>query len=90
MKITKEFTVENESGLHARPSASFVKQTSKFKSSIEVFKGDETVDGKSILGLMCLAAGKGSKLKIVADGVDAEDAIYAISALFNSKFGEQK
>ena len=39
---------------------------------------------------MCLAAGKGSKLKIVADGVDAEDAIYAISALFNSKFGEQK
>lgn len=88
-KVTKEFIVRNENGLHARPSASFVKKANEFQSHIEVTnENGETVDGKSIIGLLCLSASVGSKLKVTAEGQDAEKAIYAIETLFKNKFGE--
>jgi phosphocarrier protein len=88
-KVTKEFIVENENGLHARPSSSLVKKTSEFQSHIEIVTEDgEVVDGKSILGLMLLGALKGTKLKITAEGNDANEAMYALDSLFKNKFGE--
>ena len=88
-KVTQEFTVENESGLHARPSASIVKKASEFQSHIELCTEDgETVDGKSIMGIMCLGVGRGTKIKITAEGDDAREAVYALGALFRDKFGE--
>jgi phosphocarrier protein len=86
--ITKEFIIENECGLHARPSASFVKKAMKFESQIQVSTNEETVDGKSILGLLCLSAEKGTKLKITASGRDAETAVKEIGSLIQNRFGE--
>ncbi len=89
MKLV-EVEIKNINGLHARPAAAFVKLSAKFKSNIKVSKGRETVDGKSILGLMLLAAEKGSKLKISADGDDEEKALDAIKTLVEvEKFGEK-
>ena len=88
-KVTQEFIVENELGLHARPSSSLVKKVNEFQSHIEISTEDgEVVDGKSILGLMLLGAAKGTKLKITAEGNDATEAIYALDTLFKNKFGE--
>jgi phosphocarrier protein len=88
-KITRNFIVKNELGLHARPSASFVKKANEFDARIEVIKDDgNAVNGKSIMSLMCLAAGKGVKLTILAEGHDALEAIHALGSLFKNKFGE--
>lgn len=88
-KVTQEFTVENESGLHARPSSSIVKKANEFQSHIQIVTEDgEVVDCKSILGLMFLGAVKGTKLKVTAEGTDAEEALYALGTLFKNKFGE--
>ena len=78
----------NELGLHARPAAMFVKLANRFNSDIFVSKGEEQVNGKSIMGVMMLAAGKGTKLKITAVGDDAETAIAEFEKLIKSKFGE--
>jgi phosphocarrier protein HPr len=87
--VTKEFTVENELGLHARPSASFVRIANEFKAHIEVTnEAGDSVNGKSILGLMCLSANKGTRLTVSAKGSDAEDAVFALGKLFKDKFGE--
>lgn len=87
--VTQEFIVENELGLHARPSSSLVKKANGFQSQISIATEDgEVIDGKSILGLMLLGAGKGTKLKITAEGDDATEAIYALGGLFKDKFGE--
>jgi phosphocarrier protein len=74
--------------LHARPSALFVKTANRFKCNIFVEKEGETINGKSIMGLMMLAAGKGTKLKIVAEGADAESAVSALEEIFRNKFNE--
>jgi phosphocarrier protein HPr len=87
-KVTKELTIQNRLGLHARPSAMFVKICSRFRSDIWVEKDGEQVNGKSIMGLMMLAAGLGSKLKITCEGVDAEKALCEIEALIERKFDE--
>jgi phosphocarrier protein HPr len=87
-RCEKELVIENELGLHARPSALFVKTTNRFKSDITVEKGDEIVNAKSIMGLMMLAAGKGTKLKVVAVGPDAAAAIAAIEEIFQKRFNE--
>ena len=71
-KASKDLTIENRNGLHARPAALFVKTSSRFHSEVWVEKDGEKVNGKSIMGLMMLAAGKGSILRITAEGVDAE------------------
>ena len=75
-------------GLHARPSASFVKTANEFDSDISVENDELKVNGKSIMGLMMLGAGRGSKLKITAEGNDAFDAIKSLELLVNNKFGE--
>ena len=85
---TREFTVTNKLGIHARPAAQFVKTASKFSCDIQVEKDDEQADGKSIMGLMMLAAGNGSVLIVTAEGDDAEEALDAIGALVERNFEE--
>ncbi|MCX6896538.1 MAG: HPr family phosphocarrier protein [Verrucomicrobia bacterium] len=86
--LTKEFQIANKLGIHARPAAMFVRLTNKFTCNIFVEKDGEKVNGKSIMGLMMLAAGPGSKLKVHAEGHDASQALAEIEALINRKFDE--
>jgi phosphocarrier protein len=88
-KMAKELTIQNRLGLHARPSAMFVKVCSRFRCEIWVEKDGERVNGKSIMGLMMLAAGHGSKLKISAEGPDCDKALTEIEALVTGKFNEE-
>lgn len=81
-------TVANKLGIHARPAALFVKIANRFKSEIMVQKDDETVNGKSIMGLMMLAAGPGSRIRVRASGADAEEALQALGELVDQKFNE--
>ena len=85
----KDFTVKNRLGLHARPAALFVQTTGKFRSSVKVRKGDQEVDGKSIMGLMMLAAEEGSVLSIRADGQDEQEVLNSLETLFTNRFGEK-
>ena len=85
---TREFTVTNKLGIHARPAAQFVKTASTFACDIQVEKDDEQADGKSIMGLMMLAAGHGSILMITTDGDDAEAALDALGELIARNFEE--
>lgn len=86
--VEKEVVVKNKLGLHARPSALFVRNASKFKSDITLIKDGVEVNGKSIMGLMMLAAEMGSKITIRADGEDEEKALDALVTLFENKFDE--
>ncbi|MFZ0614878.1 MAG: HPr family phosphocarrier protein [Chthoniobacterales bacterium] len=88
-QISKDLTIENRNGLHARPSALFVKTASRFRSEIWVEKDEERVNGKSIMGLMMLAAGKGSVLRITAEGEDATSVLTEIEELIRTRFGEE-
>jgi phosphocarrier protein HPr len=85
-----ERTVEitNKKGLHARASAKFVQAVEGFEADVTVTRGSETVGGTSIMGLMMLAAGPGTSITIRASGKDALEAMNAICALVNSRFGE--
>lgn len=76
--------IKNKAGLHARPAAIFVQIANKYDSDITVRKGKETVNGKSIMGIMMLAAGKGDKVSICADGDDAMDAVAELEGLLLS------
>jgi len=76
-------------GLHARPAAQFVKIASKFKSDVYISKNEREVNGKSIMGVMMLAAEMGSELKIKVDGQDQEGAMEALINLVNNKFDEE-
>ena len=87
-KVTKVFTIQNRLGLHARPSAQFVKLCSRFRCDVWVEKDGEQVNGKSIMGLMMLAAGQGSKLHISCEGADADAALVALEKLILQKFDE--
>lgn len=84
----KEVTIQNKLGLHARPSAMFVKVCSRFRCEVWVEKDGEKVNGKSIMGLMMLAAGHGTKLHISCSGPDAQAALEQIEALVTRKFDE--
>ncbi len=86
--ISKEVIVQNKLGIHARPSAMFVKTASRFECDIFVAKDGEEVNGKSIMGLMMLAAGPGCKLLVRAEGVDALKAIEELESLLRRKFDE--
>ncbi|WP_395718068.1 HPr family phosphocarrier protein [Prosthecobacter sp.] len=88
MSIEKELTIRNKMGMHARPAAQFVKRASKYQCDVWVEKDDEPVNGKSIMGLMMLAAGRGEKIKIIADGNDAEAAVADLEELVTSGFGD--
>ena len=87
--LTKEMTVINKLGVHARPAAMFVKTANTFDCEIFVEKDGETVNGKSIMGMMMLAAGPGSKLHVHAKGEDAAQALTALEGLLHRKFDEE-
>jgi phosphocarrier protein len=85
----KEFQVLNKLGIHARPAAMFVKTANRFTCDVFVEKDGEKVNGKSIMGLMMLAAGPGSKLTVIAEGPDASKALDEIEGLIKRKFDEE-
>jgi len=87
-RIVRDVTVTNKLGIHARPSTAFVKLASTYKADVTVEIDGETINGKSIIGLLMLAAGPGSKLKIICEGPDAESAAASLVALVDGKFGE--
>jgi phosphocarrier protein HPr len=87
-KVEKEITIVNRLGLHARPAAMFVRIASRYRSEVWASKEGEEVNGKSIMGLMMLAAGQGSKLRIRCEGPDASKAMEELEALINSRFNE--
>jgi len=87
-KLEKELTVVNRLGLHARPAAMFVRIASRHRADIWVSKEGEEVNGKSIMGLMMLAAGQGSKLRIRCDGADAAKALEELEELIKAGFNE--
>jgi phosphocarrier protein len=86
--VVKEIVVQNKLGIHARPAAMIVRITNKFKAEVFVEKDEEQVNGKSIMGLMMLAAGKGSKVKFIATGDDAPQMLAELEQLFARKFDE--
>ena len=86
MKET-ELLIKNQLGLHARACALFVKTAAKFQSHVLVSRDDLEVNGKSIMGVMMLAAEEGSSIKVKAEGADEEDAVKALTELVNGKFG---
>ena len=86
--VVRELIISNQSGLHARPAAAFVKMANKFQAEITVTKDGDSVNGKSIMGLMTLAAAKGTRLVIETYGDDAKGAADAIQSLIEGKFDE--
>jgi phosphocarrier protein HPr len=86
--LTKEITVVNRLGLHARAAAKLVSLASQFASHLTISKGSRTVNCKSIMGVMMLAASKGTVVSVSADGADEADALEALERLFADRFGE--
>lgn len=87
-KLEKTVELVNRLGLHARAASKFVQEASRFQAEIRVRHNDEEVNGKSILGLLLLAAPCGSRLTISAEGADAEEAVQALAQLVADRFGE--
>ena len=88
--VEKEAKIVNKYGLHARPAMQFVELANGYSSKIEVSNGSLTVDAKSIMSVMRLAATQGTILKILADGSDAEEAVSALTSLVRNGFGEME
>jgi len=86
--ISRDIEIKNKLGLHARAAAKLVHTAARFKSDIKVRKGDEEVDGKSILGILLLAAGRGTVITVTANGEDEKEAVDAIEKLIDAKFDE--
>jgi len=87
--IERELTICNRLGLHARAAAQFVKLASQYAADIQVGLDGVEVNGKSIMGLMMLAAGQGSRIRLRADGPDEQEAVAAIARLVEARFGEE-
>lgn len=87
--LERVLTVQNQMGIHARPAAMIVRVTNKYTSEVFFEKDDEQVNGKSIMGLMMLAAGQGSEIKTLATGPDAAECLDALEKLFANKFDEK-
>ena len=85
MKVEATVTIKNKSGLHARPAALFVQIANKYDADITVYKGKQKINGKSIMGIMMLAAEKGSKITIIAVGEDATSAVKELEGLLLSE-----
>ena len=88
-RLSKTLTILNEVGLHARPASMIVKRLLQFESEVFIEKDGRKVNGKSIMGILMLAAGKGSRIRVEADGSDAQEALDAVEQLILSKFGEE-
>jgi phosphocarrier protein HPr len=86
--IERSIEIKNKLGLHARAAAKLVHLAARFKSDIKIRKADEEVDGKSILGILLLAAGRGSTILVRTDGPDERDALDAVEKLIDAKFDE--
>lgn len=86
--IERSVTIANKNGLHARPAAEIVKAAAKFKSDITLVRDDLEVNGKSIMGVMMLAAEFDATILLRAEGLDAEEAVAALAALIEGRFGE--
>ena len=87
--LEQQFTIINKLGLHARASALFVKTASQFKSDIKVMRDGVEVNGKSIMGIMMLAAAKGTEIELNVAGIDEADAFNVLGALIRNGFGEE-
>jgi phosphocarrier protein len=87
--LSKTLTILNEVGIHARPASMIVKCLLEFESEIFIEKDGKRVNGKSIMGILMLAASKGSTIRVEAEGSDAQEALDAIEELVRSKFGEE-
>jgi phosphocarrier protein len=88
IQVRVKAAIINKRGLHARASAKFVEMASKFRSEITVVKDDNSVSGRSIMGLMMLAAAKGTVVELIARGPDAREAIAALTSLIAARFHE--
>lgn len=84
----RTLTVQNKMGIHARPAAMIVRVTNRFKSEVFFEKDEEQVNGKSIMGLMMLAAGRGSVIKVSVQGEDADELLKDLEELFERRFDE--
>lgn len=84
----KDYVINNRLGLHARPASLFVKTTSRFRSSVKIIKDGQEIDGKSIMGLLMLAAGPGTSLTVTADGPDEAEMFKALDDLFERRFDD--
>ena len=86
--IDRDLEIKNKLGLHARAAAKLVHCAARYKSDIKIRKGEEEVDGKSILGILLLAAGKGAVITVTANGEDEQQAVETIEKLIDAKFDE--
>ncbi len=86
---TRTFVIKNKLGLHARAAALFVKTANRFVSEVSLEKDGQAVNGKSIMGILMLAATKGSRITLKAEGKDEVEAIETLGRLFENKFGEE-
>jgi len=86
--ISRDVTIQNNVGLHARPATFFIQKANSYKSSIWVEKEDRRVNAKSLLGVLSLGIVKGMTITLIADGVDEADALEGLAALIESGFGE--
>ncbi len=89
MLAQKEFKISNKLGLHARAAAQFVKTANRYSCEVKISKDHLIVNGKSIMGVLTLAAACGSMVKVSCEGHDASDALASLENLINSKFGEE-
>ena len=87
-RVEREVTIVNKLGLHARAAARLVTLASRFSSDIRLCLGEREVNGKSIMGVLMLAAAKGTRLSIIAEGDDADQAIDELATLISERFGE--
>jgi phosphocarrier protein HPr len=87
-RVVKKLEIKNKLGLHARAAALLVQSVNKFTAQVSLSKDGQVVDGRSIMGVLMLAATQGSKIQVEATGEDAERAVRAIEKLVNSKFNE--
>lgn len=86
----REVAIINKLGLHARAASKFVTEASRFDADIRVSKDGREVSGKSIMGVMMLAAARGSRIRLAADGTDADAALDALEELVRNRFGEER
>jgi phosphocarrier protein HPr len=87
--ISRDYTISNRLGLHARPSAQLTQVAGRYAAEVHIARNGRRVNAKSIMGVMMLAAGQGAVVTVDADGPDAEAAVAALGALIESKFGEE-
>ncbi|MBC7364427.1 MAG: HPr family phosphocarrier protein [Candidatus Aminicenantes bacterium] len=88
--LEKKIVIKNKLGLHARAAVKFVNLANRFSSSVKIIKNNTEVDGKSILGILTLAASQGTPIKLVVNGRDEGQAMQALCELINNKFGEEE